>query len=190
MKVFSMDQWEVIRYIHKIGSPLKGTVIGIDKYSVLLETRTGYMSRLPFDMIEEESLIPESLPSIGEEISTVIYNFVDGVLYLSAKPSHTSFSSIQGWQSYYDFIETLEIGSEITGLVTSIKAFGIFVDIGAPYIGLIDVGHDRFSGGDRLPDDMSVWPAEGGKITCRISYFRLHDKQIGLGWIDPHCDDA
>jgi hypothetical protein len=170
-----MNQWEVIRYVHKIGSPMKGTVIGFDEYTVLLETGTGYKSCLCFDSIEEESLTPTCLPNIGQEINVVVRNFVDGVLYLSAKPSQTSSESIQEWQAYYDLIETLEISSEVTGLVTSVKAFGIFVDIGAPYIGLIDVGHDRFNDGDRLPDDMSIWPAEGEKITCRISYFRLHN---------------
>jgi hypothetical protein len=109
-------------------------------------------------------------------IAGLISNFVDGVLYLSAKPSQTSSESIQEWQAYYDFIEKMEIGSEIKGLVSSVKAFGIFVDIGGSYIGLIDVGHDRFNDGDRLPDDMSIWPAKGKKITCRISYFRLHNK--------------
>lgn len=185
-----MDPWEIIRYIHKIGSPLKSTVIGFDQYSVLLETGTGYKSRLPFNFIEESESIPNCLPNIGEEINAVVYNFVDGDLYLSAKPSHTSIESIQAWQAYYDFIETLEIGHKVTGTVTSIKAFGIFVDIGAPYIGLIDVGHNWFSGGDRLPTDRSVWPVEGETITCQISYFRLHNRQIGLGWIAPHYDAA
>jgi ribosomal protein S1 len=185
-----MNQWEVIRYVHKIGSPMKGKVIGFDEYAVLLETETGYKSRLCFDSIEEESSAPKCLPNIGQEVNAVISNFVDGVLYLSAKPSQTSSESIQEWQAYYDFIEKMEIGREIKGLVASAKAFGIFVDIGSLYIGLIDVGHDRFNDGDRLPDDMSIWPAKGEKITCRISYFRLHNKQIGLGWIAPHCDDA
>jgi predicted RNA-binding protein with RPS1 domain len=180
-----IDQWNILRYIHKIGSPLKGTVIGFDEYgAVLLETRTGYQSRLSIDFIEESSLIPDRIPFIGQEINTVIQNFVDGVLYLSAKPSHTCIESIQEWQAYYDFIEMIEIGSEITGIVSSIKPFGIFVDIGAPYIGLIDMGHDSFSDGDRLPDDMSIF-AKGEKITCRIGYLRLHNRQIGLGWIAP-----
>lgn len=180
-----MNQWEILRYVHKIGSPIKGTVIGFDEYgSVLLETGTVYQSRLALDLIEESSLKPNHLPYLGQEINTVVYNFVDGILYLSAKPSHTSSASIQEWQAFYDFIETLEMGSEITGIVSSTKPFGIFVNIcSSPYIGLIDVGHDRFNGGDRLPDDISIWPSKGDEITCRISYLRLHNRQIGLGWI-------
>lgn len=186
-----IDSWEILRYVHKIGSPIKGTVIGFDEYgAALLETKTGYQSRLPINFIEESLLTPKCIPHIGQEINTVVLNCVDGVLYLSAKPNHTSSESIQKWQAYYDFIETLEIGRDTIGTVSSVKPFGIFVDIGAPYIGLIDVGHSSFSGADRLPYDMSIWPVKGEDIICRISYLRLHGRQIGLGWIAPHRDDA
>ncbi len=181
-----IDQWQILRYVHKIGSPVKATVTGFDECgSVLVETATGYKSYLSTDFIEDSSLIAKPPPQIGQEINTVVCNFVNGVLLLSSKPSHTSSENIQEWQTFYNFIETLEIGSEITGIVSSVKPFGIFVDIGGPYIGLVDVGHYRFSGGDLLPDDMSIWPANGEEITCRISYLRLHNRQIGLSWIAP-----
>lgn len=46
-----MNQWEVIRYVHKIGSPMNGKVIGFEEYAVLLETEPGYKSRLCLDSI-------------------------------------------------------------------------------------------------------------------------------------------
>ncbi len=184
-----MEQWTIVRYVHKIGSPIKGTVIGFEYDSVLLKTETGYKCLLPVSSIEESSLIPKHLPNIGQEINTVIDNFVEGILYVSARPSDTSAISIQKWQLYYDFIDTLEIGSEIQGTVSSSRPFGIFVDISAPYIGLIDVGHTGFSGGDPLPQNRLDWPAKGEGIICKVSYFRLWSKQIGLGWINP-CRNA
>ncbi len=183
-----MDSWEVVRFIHKIGSPLKAIVTGFDDYGrVLLETGTDYKSVLAYGFEDSRA---QHLYQIGEELDTVVYNCVDGILYLSSRPIDTSRQSIEEWKVFYDFIDTLELGTIVRGIVTASRAFGIFVDIGAPYIGLIDVGHDRFNGGDRLPDDMSIWPSAGGGIDCRVSYFRLHNRQIGLGWIAPCQEEA
>jgi transcriptional accessory protein Tex/SPT6 len=157
---------------------------------VSLKTDTGYKCLLRVRSIQESSLIPKHLPPIGQEINTVVANFVEEILYVSARPSDISTESIQKWQLYYDFIDTLEIGSEIQGTVSSSQPFGIFVDISAPYIGLIDVGHTGFSGGDPLPQNRLDWPAKGEGITCQVSYFRLWNKQIGLGWINPCCNGA
>jgi ribosomal protein S1 len=181
-----MNEWEVLRYVHKIGSPIKGTVIDfVDNAFVLLKTDTDYRCLLPLDSIEETFFRPKHLPNIGEEINTVVLNCVERVLYLSARASDTSAKNIQQWQLYYDFIDTLEIGSIIKGTLLSSQPFGLFIDIGAPYIGLIDVGHARFFGDDPLPQDSLVWPVKGEEINCKVSYFRLHNKQIGLGWIKP-----
>lgn len=186
-----MEQSEILRYIHKVGSPIKATVIGFDENNlILLETGTGYKSVLSPAYLEDllfipTSFIPAWLPEIGQEIDTVVYNFVDDRLSLSARPSDLSQTMIQGWQAYYDFLDTLEIGQRVEGVVVSRQPFGILVNLGSAYLGVIDVGHSRFNGGDILPDDMSVWPAQGEEIVCRVSYFRFHEKQVGLGWIAP-----
>jgi ribosomal protein S1 len=187
--VFAMNSWEVVRFIHRIGSPIKAMVSGFDEYGrVLLETGTDYKSILTADSVEDAR--SQQLLEIGEELDTVVFNCVDEILYLSSRAIDVSDQSVEEWQAYYEFIDTLELGVEARGVVASSKAFGIFVDIGAPYIGLIDVGHDRFNEGDRLPDDMSIWPSAGESIDCRVSYFRLHNRQIGLGRIAPCHDDA
>jgi ribosomal protein S1 len=179
-----MDSWEVLRFIHKIGSPIKAMVSGFDEYGqILLETGTDYKSILIADSVKEAR--SQQVLKIGEVLDTVVWNCNDGILCLSSRSIDISNQSVEEWQAYYEFIDTLELGTKVRGVVTSSKAFGIFVDIGAPYIGLIDVGHDRFNEGDRLPDDMSIWPSKGESIDCRISYFRLHNRQIGLGWIAP-----
>jgi ribosomal protein S1 len=190
-----MDSWEAIRYVYKIGSPIKGTVTDyINDAFVLLQTSSPYKSVVPFHNLVDldknftfdvhETFTPEILPPIGSEINTVVSNFVEEVLYLSAKPSDISEATIKKWQSYYNFIDTIEIGSIVTGTVASAHPFGLFVNIDAPYFGLVDVGHTRFNGGDPLPDETNCGFTKGDKITCRISYFRLHNQQIGLGWIN------
>ncbi len=180
-----INSWEVVRFIHKLGSPLNASVIGYDQYGrVLMETGKGYQAILPAHWMEDSPSNSTCLPEIGEEFATVVMNCVDGVLCLSARPSDTSQQSIEAWRAYYDFIDTLKLDSRVRGTVTRIQAFGLFVDIGAPYIGLVDVGHSRWSGGDPLPDGMSLWPQVGDEVDCHVKYFRLRNQQIGLGWIN------
>jgi hypothetical protein len=191
-----MEQWEILRYVHKVGSPIKATVIGFSEYgSILLETGTGFKASLSPTALEDLFVIPVSyvparLPEIGQKLDTVVYNFVDDTLHLSARPSDLSPTTIQAWQDYYDYLDSLEIGQIIKGIVASCKPFGILVNLGSDYLGVIDVGHSRFNGGDVLPDDMSVWPVQDEEISCRVSYFRFHGKQVGLGWLASGGDAA
>jgi hypothetical protein len=196
IEICTMEQWGILRYIHKVGSPIKATVIGFDENGlILLETGTGYRSILSPTNLEDSLFISPSfvsawLPEVGQEIDTVVRNFVNNTLCLSARPSDLLQATIQEWQAYYDYLDTLEIGQRVEGVVVSCKPFGILVNLGSAYLGVVDVGHSRFNGGDILPDDMSTWIAQGENISCRVSYFRFHTKQVGLGWIAPERDPA
>ena len=41
------------------------------------------------------------LPSIGDELNTVVFNFVDGKLYLTAQPRELTESRIEQWRRYW-----------------------------------------------------------------------------------------
>lgn len=123
------------------------------------------------------------IPSIGSKIETVVSNFVDGTLYLSAKPHDLKSSTVQEWRDFYTHISALAVGHEITGIVEKKTSFGLFVNIGSPYVGLIDIGHLSFNRGHELPLDYDAWPKAGDNICCIIAYFRFHGRQIGLGWL-------
>ena len=125
----------------------------------------------------------ELIPKIGDSVETVVFNFVDDTLYLSAKPHDLRPETIADWANYYAYIESLNLGDQTTGFVKQAMPFGLFVDLGSPYVGLIDIGHSPFSGGQRLPYDYEEWPKVGDQIRCNIGYFRFHNRQIGLGWI-------
>ena len=83
------------------------------------------------------------------------------------------------------------IGCKFWAKVGRIKPFGIFVEISdSPedsnkYIGLIDIGHTILckEGSQNLPLDNTQWPQEGTYINCMVSYYREHNKQLGLSWL-------
>ena len=189
-----MNAYEVLRDIHPIGSPLVGTVTGRTEIEmthgspgghVTLDTSSEFRAILPYDHLTDDHsrFEPELIPNLGSQIATVVFNYVDGTLYLSAKPSDLKSSTIEEWRGFYAYVHTLSIGREISGVVQKAMPFGLFVDICSPYIGLIDIGHSSFNGGHPLPIDHMRWPHVGQSIRCIIGYIRFHNRQIGLGWI-------
>ena len=188
-----MTDWEILRYVHQIGSPMKGTVVaredvevrhGIPVGNLTLNTSSPYRALLPaIHLVDDLSAFsPDVIPSMGQEIEAVVFNFVDGILYLSAKPSDLAEESIKAWRDFYEYIDTLEIGAVVEGIVTRSAPFGLFVDLGGPYVGLVDIVQTDLDGGVPLPRDYSTWPKEGEAITCRVRYVRLHGMQLGLSW--------
>lgn len=190
-----MDSWHIIRHVHHIGSPISGIVkahdeltsgsYGVPNGNLVVETEFPYRGILPYEHLVDEMphFSADLIPNVGDTIKAVVFNFNDDTLYLSAKPSDLKVTTIEKWQEYYDYIDTLTVGSTITGIVEKVEPYGIFVNIGSPFIGLIDIGHFQFNGGVRLPRNQTGWPKEGDKIQCNVGYFRLHNQQIGLGWL-------
>lgn len=193
-----MNAYEVLRYVHHVGSPIAGTVISRDELEMshnvpsghlTLQTEFPYPALLGYsELVDDLTLFsPQLIPRIGTHINAVVRNFVDDKLYVSAKPSALSASTILKWQQYYDYIDTLTIGSIITGVVKGVNPFGLWVDIGGPYTALIDFGHTPFNGGAKLPLDRSQWPTVGTQIRCYVSSFRFYNQQIDLIWVPDIC---
>lgn len=150
-----------------------------------LKTASEFPAILSYDSINDDptEFDESKLPAIGDELNTVVFNFVDGKLYLTAQPCELAESRIDQWRRYYEYIDTINVGNTVSGIVHRIEPFGLFVDIGSEFIGLIDIGHARMVSTPRLPYRQSDWPPVGTRIKCRIEYLRLRDQQIGLGWL-------
>lgn len=186
----TMDAYEVLLKVHRIGSPICGTVIARDEPDnvhgqATLRTGTAYPALLPYSLLADDpsSFSPKIVPDLGAKVDAVVFNFVDGTLYLSATPNDLAEKTIRKWTQYYEYIGSLAIGSQVTGRVEHVAPFGLFVNIGGPFPGVIDIGHVRFNGGVQLPHDRADWPKEGGEINCNIGYFRLRNQQVGIGWL-------
>jgi len=189
-----MESYQILKSIHKVGHSLTRKVIGykepIDHNGtciggqVILESNSEFNVILPFDYLFDDKMVFDKslLPEIGHPIKVVIKNYVDDILYVSSRPSDLDEKEIQNYKQFYDFIEKNNEGKSVEGIVKKVMSFGIFVDIGSEFIGLIDIGHSSFNMGKKLPNDLSKWPKKGGKIKCVIAYYRFYNKQIGLGW--------
>jgi hypothetical protein len=189
-----MDNYEVLLNHYRIGSEISGTVIARDEPAlshgmvfgnITLQTEAPYRVLLPYwHLVDEPSSYSTAMiQPIGARVRAVVFNFVDGTLWLSARPKDFSEATISRWKGYYNYIESLTIGSSVKGTVKSVRPFGLFVDIGGPFIGLIEICCCGIHGAMQLPFDYADWPKEGDEIRCVIVYFRLHNQQIGLGWL-------
>jgi ribosomal protein S1 len=190
-----MDSYQILKSIHKVGHTIVGIVNGYNEPikrngiliggQVILKTKSEYQVLLPYDYLfdEKKEFNEELLPKIGSRIETVIKNHVDNSLYVSARPKDLEQSTIQEYKKFYDYIENNKEGQIVVGIVKKVMPFGLFVDLGSEFTGLIDIGHSDFNNGKKLPYDNSKWPKEGDTVRCVIAYYRFHNKQIGLGWI-------
>jgi hypothetical protein len=190
-----MNSYQVLKTIHKVGHPISARVLGYKHPSnndtfpytgrVLLEANSEYNVELPylFTVDDLEDFDESFLPKIGSKIKAVIKTHVDNTLFVSTKPSDVNENEIKLYKEFYEFVGKNEEGTHIKGIVKKVEPFGLFVDIGVPFIGLIDIGHTSFNQGKRLPYDQMDWPKEGETIACVIAYYRFDGLQIGLGWI-------
>ncbi len=189
-----MNAYDILLHVHHVGSLLKGSVIARDAVTfshgmpggyIHLETSSRYPVLLPYAYLVDQpsEFTLSNIPEVGAQIEVVVFNCVEGRLCVSARPCDLAEATIEEWKRFYRYIGTLEMGSPITGTVQRAVPFGLFVDIGGPYLGLVDIGFTRFYGGSRLPREYSEWPKEGDSIVCKPAYISFHNKQIGLAWL-------
>jgi hypothetical protein len=153
-------------------------------YKVEVETNSKYKSILVYDSIQNDlNLTNEIVPQKGTYIEMVVKSFVDQTLYLSAHPDDLNETEIKLYEDFYDLIATIKEGTKLKGKILKVNPFGIFVDLNFPFIGLIDIGHSNYNGGEKLPSDFFTWAKEGDSIDCIVSYYRFYNRQIGLGWL-------
>ena len=165
-----MNAYEILPNVHRIGSVINGTVVDRTDISVIhglpgghLTVESGdsdYRAVLPYMRLtdDQSAFSPDVIPAIGQAIKAAVFNFVGDTLYLSAKPRDLTNEAISSWRQFYRYIDTITIGDTTSGVVVESMPFGLFVDIGSPYLGLIDIGHISFNRGVQLPSNLKSRP--------------------------------
>ena len=184
------EYYNALRFIHPVGLPIRGIVIAHDKYMqrLVLKTSSEYSAVLPYDFLLDNYVsYPDVLPEIGATIDAIVANYKNGTFYLSAKPADLKEERIEEYREFHRQLDNIGVWGIITATVQAIVHFGIFVDAGLLYPGLIDIGHTRWISGHRLPKDRILWPKPGETVRCIVGGVRFHERQLDLGWLP---DDA
>lgn len=193
-----MDSTKILRTIHKVGLPISGEVIRYENIEfdrqntivggqIILKTESKFKSILSIRSLFDyaEPFDGNRIPKIGEIVTAVVYNFVNGVLYLSATPNDLSKATQKLYADYYKFIEYLSENELVFGTVAKITSFGIFVKLyNSSFVGIIDdIGYEAVpQEAKKLPRDKKEWPEVGTEIRCIVVGFRFGNRQISLLW--------
>jgi predicted RNA-binding protein (virulence factor B family) len=78
---------------------------------------------------------------------------------------------------------SVAVGDVLSGIVVSTPPFGVFVDVGLPAVGLLDIAsYSAAADAIRLPCDRERWPRVGDQIRARVLGFR-NEREIALEWL-------
>lgn len=88
--------------------------------------------------------------------------------------------SITKQTSWEELKVVLSVGDEVSGMVMKHEAFGVFVDIGCRFDGLIEIIAFRDEG-IMTPD---MFPAVGTQVKAKVLGFRESNNQIWLS-VEP-----
>jgi ribosomal protein S1 len=86
-----------------------------------------------------------------------------------------------GW-TWDEVKERLPVGTEVTGRVVAVRPFGVFVDLGVGFSGLLEVPNMAGEGRKTEAD----YPQVGQVVTANVLWHRDTNQQICLtqqGWI-------
>ena len=79
----------------------------------------------------------------------------------------------------------LPVGTALEGTVVHVARFGVFVDLGVGFDGLLLVPEMAGPG----PKRMDEYPQVGERVTARVIHHRDHNRQISLTQREPARGD-
>src|SRR5687767_3769571 len=107
-----MNAYDVLRSLLHVGSAVMGQVVAIEELrwesghprgrATLATSTMADVTYLGYDWLldEGEALQAHHLPRVGDELRVTVRNFVDGTLFVSARPSDLDPKSIRAWQEF------------------------------------------------------------------------------------------
>lgn len=172
LKQVEPNPWENVRAMHPIGSRIKGTVKSITDFGVFVGVEEGIDGLVHISDLQWTKKIrhPSELFNKGDEIEAIVLGVdVDnervslGVKQLSDDP----------WEG---LDHRFPQGSKVSGPVTSVTDFGVFVQIEEGIEGLVHVSQIANERIDRPAEHFQI----GDVIDAEILSIDMRERKIGL----------
>jgi small subunit ribosomal protein S1 len=172
LKQAEPNPWELVRVNHPIGSRIKGTVKNITDFGVFIGVEDGIDGLVHISDLHWTKKVrhPSEMFQKGDEVEAVVLGIdVDnervslGVKQLADDP----WSGIE--QRY-------PVGQRVTGTITSVTDFGVFVEIEEGIEGLIHVSQLSTERIDRPQDEFHI----GQQIEAEVTSIDTKDRKIAL----------
>lgn len=172
LKQVEPNPWENVRLNHAIGSQIKGVVKSITDFGVFVGVEDGIDGLVHISDLQWTKKIrhPSELFTKGDEIDAIVLGVDVDNERVSLGVKQLSNDPWEGLESRFPN------GSKITGPVTSVTDFGVFVQIEEGIEGLVHVSQIANERIDRPAEHFTV----GEVIECEILNIDLRERKIGL----------
>ncbi len=183
LRAIEPNPWEQVADTHHVGSRIKGVVRNLTDFGAFVEIVPGVDGLVHISDMSWTRRInhPSEVVQKGEEVEAVItsVDVVNQRISLSMKELLPN-----EWEEYAN---SHGVGDLVSGVVTNITDFGVFVELAPGVEGLCHISEiDRDSGLTLAETFMSAQ-----NVTCRILRIDWNENRIGLSMhsVDQSDDD-
>lgn len=173
MKQLSGNPWEGLPQDIQVGSRIKGKVSSITEYGLFVEVAKGVEGLVHISEISWTDRINDLNKhfKVGEEIEALVVS-------LDKENRRMSLSIKQLSKNPWDeIIEKFAIGQKITGKITNITDFGVFVQLIPGVDGLVHISDLSWTEHIKHPSDIFK---KGDEVTAVITDINKDKKKISL----------
>jgi small subunit ribosomal protein S1 len=175
LKALRDNPWDKLAGQHTVGSKTKGKVSSITDFGIFV-TIGGvdglvHVSELTW---EKESTDPNSIASVGDEIEVVVKEVDTSRQRLSLSIKQLLPNP---WQAG---LGSLEVGQRVTGAITSVVDFGVFVQVAPGVEGLLHCGDMTWEKRISKPSEFRKFQ-EGEDVEVIVISIEADRQRVGLG---------
>lgn len=173
MKQLSGNPWEGLSPDVQVGSRIKGKISSITEYGLFVEVAKGVEGLVHISEISWTDRINDLNKhfKVGEEIEALVVS-------LDKENRRMSLSIKQLSKNPWDeIIEKFAIGQKITGKITNITDFGVFVQLIPGVDGLVHISDLSWTEHIKHPSDIFK---KGDEVTAVITDINKDKKKISL----------
>lgn len=174
MKQLSHNPWEELDPSIQVGSRIKGTISSITDYGLFVEVQSGVEGLVHISEISWTDRINDLHKhfKVGETIEALVVS-------LDKENRRMSLSIKQLEKNPWDAIsEQYEIGQKISGKVSNVTEFGIFVQLAPGIDGLVHISDFSWTEHIEHPADRYK---KGDEVEAVIIGINKQNKKISLG---------
>ena len=172
LKQAEPNPWELVRVNHPIGSRIKGAVKNITDFGVFIGVEDGIDGLVHISDLHWTKKVrhPSEMFNKGDEVEAI-------VLGIDVDNERVSLGVKQLANDPWSGIEMrYPIGQRVTGTITSVTDFGVFVEIEDGIEGLIHVSQLSTERIDRPQEDFQ----NGQQIEAEVTSIDTKDRKIAL----------
>jgi small subunit ribosomal protein S1 len=155
LRQLAPNPWSLLRERYKRGAKVRGTVQSVTEFGAFIELETGVDGLLhASDMSWTERVRPSDLYKVGDEVEAAL-------LDVDIANERVALGAKQLTPDPWDAVKHLREGAKVTGKVTSVAEFGVFIEVAPGITGLCHL--------TELTDDRAKKAGEVAKVGDTLS---------------------